>query len=58
MFGDDDYTSKKWRNRVNNKILSLQSKFLFISFSEKKIAFVTHAFNNEIYADSTEIRAH
>ena len=29
--------------------------YLFISFSEEKIAFVTHTFNNKIYADSTEI---
>ena len=29
IFCDDGYTSKKWRNRVNKKIRSLQGKFLF-----------------------------
>ena len=59
MFGDDGYTSKKWQNRVNNKILSLQSKFLFVYLILRgKIAYVTHTFNNKIYADSAEIRAH
>ena len=32
--------------------------YFFISFSKEKIAYVTHTFNNKIYADSTEIRAH
>ena len=31
---------------------------LFISFSEQKIAYVTHTFNNKFYVDSTEILAH
>ena len=29
--------------------------YLFISFSEERIAFATHTFNNKINADSTEI---
>ena len=32
--------------------------YLFISFSEEKIAYITHTFKNEIYTDSAEMRAH
>ena len=32
--------------------------YLFVSFSEEKIAYKTHTFNNKIYVDSTEFQAH
>ena len=58
IFTDAGYTPRKWQNRANNKILSLQNKFLFVSVSEQKIAYVTHAFNIKIYADSAKLHAH
>ena len=59
MFGDDGYTSKNDELEQIKKSSHCRANFyLFISFSEGKIVYVTHTFDREIYADSTEIRAH
>ena len=59
MFGDDGYTSKNDEIEQITKSSHCRANFyLFTSFSEEKIVYVTHTFDKEIYADSTEIRAH
>ena len=60
MFGDDGYTSKNDELEQITKSSHCRANFyLFISFSEEKIVvYVTHTFDREIYADSTEIRGH
>ena len=60
MFGDDGNTRQESDDieQITKSSHCRANFYLFISFSEEKIAYITHSFNNKIYADSTEIRAH
>ena len=57
MFGDDGYTRQESEEieQITKSSHCRANFYLFISFSEEKIAYVIHSFNNKIYADSTEI---